>query len=103
MAKLRADGYIACSVERWIAQIRQRKDAFGFGDILACKVGEVGCTLIQTTTKGNMNARLQKICEIAEAGIFLASGNKIKIHGWSKKGPRGKRKVWVCDEISVNP
>ncbi len=103
LQKLRADGYIAASVEKWIAQIKQRKDVWGFGDLLACRVGEIGCTLIQTTTKSNMQARVQKIVGIAEAGIFLAAGNRIVVHGWSKKGAKGKRKVWVCDELSVTP
>ena len=33
--RLAKDGWYACVVERYIQQIHRRKDAFGFGDILA--------------------------------------------------------------------
>ena len=96
LAMLRAHGWTVCVVEKWIPQIKQRKDAFGFGDLLACKVGVPGATLVQTTTASNMSARIHKIKGIAEAGIWLAAGNSIVVHGWSKRGDKGKRKTWDC-------
>ena len=101
LAKLRADGFTVCSVEKWIAQIKCRKDAFGFGDLLAVKIGIPGATLVQTTTAANMSARLAKIKSIAEAAIWLAAGNRITVHGWVKAGPRGKAKRWTCRETEV--
>lgn len=98
LAKLRQDGYTVCVVEKWIPMIHQRKDAFGFGDLLAVKVGENGATLVQTTSGSNFSARMEKIRGIAEAAIWLAAGNRIAVHGWRKTGPRGKRKRWECRE-----
>lgn len=96
LAKLRNEGFSACVVEKWIPHIRQRKDAFGFGDILACKPSYIGCgsvLLVQTTTRANATARMNKICATAEAGIWLASGGRIVVHGWQKTKGR-----WVCFE-----
>lgn len=98
---LRALGWTCCVVEKWIPQVRQRKDAFGFGDILAVRVGSPGATLVQTTTASNMSARIAKIRETAEAGIWLAAGNRILVHGWAKRGPRGGRKVWAVTEVEI--
>jgi hypothetical protein len=77
------------------------RDAFNFGDILACKVGVPGAVLVQTTSGANASARVKKIQAIAEAGMWLAAGNRITVHGWSKKGKAGKRKMWECREVEI--
>lgn len=97
--RLKDAGYSVHRVEYWNPFSKRRVDAFGFADILAFKVGTVGTVYVQTTTKAHMNDRIAKIRSIPEAGIALASGNRIVVHGWSKRGPRGKRKVWECDEV----
>lgn len=106
LEKMRQDGYIAAVVEKWVPAGPAgykgaiiTRDAWNFGDILACKVGEIGATLVQTTTSANMASRIAKIKTIPEAGIWLASGNRIVVHGWSKKGDAGKRKLWECREF----
>lgn len=106
LAKLRADGWTVCVVEKWVPASPAgfkgpiiTRDAFNFGDLLGCKIGIIGATLVQTTSGSNVNARIAKIKGIAEAGIWLASGNRIIVHGWAKRGPRGKRKVWQCKEV----
>lgn len=103
LAKLRADGWTVCVVEKWIPATPAgykgrilRSDAFGFGDLLAAKVGVPGSTLVQTTSGSNVAARIAKIKGIAEAGIWMAAGNRIEVHGWRKVGERGKRKLWEC-------
>jgi hypothetical protein len=108
LAKLRAEGYSACVVEKWVPNSPAgfkgpliTRDAWNFGDILAVKVGIAGATLVQTTSGSNVSARIAKIRSIAEAGIWLAAGNSIVAHGWRKVGPRGKRKVWECREVPV--
>jgi hypothetical protein len=95
---LRKTGWTVCVVEKWIPQTMQRKDAFGFGDLLGCKVGVPGATLFQVTSTSNLSARREKIKGIPEAGIWLAAGNRIVLHGWAKRGPKGKRKVWTLKE-----
>lgn len=101
LAYLRKGGWTVCVVEKWIAQIRQRKDAFGFGDLLACRIGTPGATLVQTTSVSNASARVKKIRQTAEAGIWIASGNQIVVHAWGKRGARGKRKAWTCVVIPI--
>lgn len=100
LKQLRDDGWSACVVERWIQAIKQRKDAFGFGDILAVKIG-IGIMLVQSTTAANASARVNKIRETVEAGIWLAAGGRLVVHGWSKKGGKGKRKLWQCAEYTL--
>lgn len=108
LEKLRKDGFIAAVVEKWVPCGPQgykgkiiTRDVWNFGDILACKVGQIGATLVQTTTAGNMNARIDKIKSIAESGIWLAAGNRIVVHGWSKKGKAGARKLWECRVVEI--
>lgn len=106
LAKLKAEGWTCTIVERWVPASGAgyhgpilRKDAFGFGDLLCCKVGVIGATLVQVTSGSNVSARLSKIKESAEAAIFLAAGNRLVVHGWSKMGKAGKRKTWQCREL----
>lgn len=100
---LRSQGGIVDVCERYIAAIRQRKDLFGFGDLVHVQGDFV--TLIQTTSRSNMNARVKKIkeeCPMAKQ--WLASPmRKIVVHGWAKRGARGKRKMWQLDTIEIQP
>lgn len=100
LQQLRKDGYLVCVVEKWIAAIKQRKDAFGFGDLLAVKGDET--ILVQTTSGSNASARVTKIRDLDEARIWCSSPNrKILVHGWAKRGKRGKVKRWTCRVIEV--
>lgn len=104
--KLRKDGYTVAVVEKWVpagpagykGSIITR-DVWGFGDILAVKISESAVILVQTTSRPNMAARMNKIKQIPEAGIWLASGNRIVIHGWSQK--KGSTR-WICKEVEVS-
>ena len=104
LAKLRCDGWTVCIVEKWVpasaAGFKGRlitRDAFGFADLLACKIGQPAL-LVQTTTGSNAAARVSKITATAEAGIWLAAGHRIIVHAWRKVGACGKRKTWQCLE-----
>lgn len=98
LKKLRDDGYLTAVVERWNPYARIRQDLFGFIDIVAIKVNET--LAVQTTSTSNLSSRLSKIAQNKSAIVWLGSTTrKIILHGWSKKGPRGKRKVWTCREI----
>src|SRR3546814_2519291 len=55
LAKLRADGWLAWVVEKWIPQTRKRSDLFGFIDILALRDGEV--LAVQATSRSNVRDR----------------------------------------------
>ena len=95
---LRGQGYTAEVVERYNSFTRRRNDFLGFADILAFKIGVRGVLAVQTTSGSNASARIEKIRQEPKAGLWLAAGNQIVVHGWAKRGPRGKRKVWTCRE-----
>lgn len=100
LKKLRAENWTCCITEKWNRFARVRQDAFGFGDLLCCSPS-MGIMLVQTTTTGNFNKRVDKVKAEPKAAIWLASGGRILVHGWSKKGPRGKRKTWQCRYLEV--
>jgi hypothetical protein len=94
------------------------RDAFGFGDLLVAHHDPKVTALVQVTATGDMNRRIRKIggtpadasnekqaaeAEIARhnAAIWLAAGNKIIVHGWAKRGPRGKQKRWTLTEQEI--
>ena len=94
LALLRKNGYSAQVTEKWNPYAKIRIDLFGFIDIVAIKEGEDGVVGVQTTTAAGFSARYKKILGIPAARIWLEAGNKILLHGWAKKGARGKRKLW---------
>ncbi len=112
LALLRDEGWTACVVEHWIGppdkpQLRRRKDAFGFGDILACCRRDFAPTvrdyyqimLIQSTDGSSLSKRISKAEALPEYGKWLDAGGLVEFHGWAKRGPRGKRKLWTCKRV----
>ena len=96
LRKYRRAGYMAQVVERWIPQARIRRDLFGFVDVVAVGHGEtVG---IQTTSYGNIAARVRKIEEMPEIVAILRDANwRLVVEGWRKPAHR-----WVCREVEVS-
>lgn len=92
---LRSEGKLAEVVERWNSHARRRVDLFGFIDIVAMK--HKGMWGIQCTSTANLASRRVKIkTECRDAALaWLETDAWIEIIGWSKKGPRGKRKLWT--------
>jgi hypothetical protein len=95
LAKLRAEGWTCAITERWNQFAKVRQDLFGFCDVL-CMLPSRGFLAVQTTSGDHVAERIAKIKAEPRAGIFLASGGKIQVHGWRKVGPRGQRKLWEC-------
>lgn len=98
---LRGEGYVAQVVEHFNIFAHIRQDLWGFIDILAMKAGEQGLLGVQTTSSSNSAARVTKIKGIPEHKLWLASGNRICVHGWSKKGKAGKRKLWQVSTTRI--
>lgn len=99
---LRDAGYLCQIVERWNPHAKVRSDLFGFIDILAVR----GDTVIgvQTTSANNMAARVAKIRALPTFKDWLHSpSRRVHVHGWGKKGPRGKRKMWQCRMLDLYP
>ena len=98
LAHLHKAGYIATVCERYIAAIRHREDLFGIGDIIAILGTE--CLLVQTTTGSNVAAHVKLYrddpVKRASLSVWLSCGSRrwFEIHGWGKRGPRGKGKLW---------
>ena len=102
LAKLRAEGWTVAVVERWNPYAKIRQDLFGFIDLIALRGDET--LAVQTTSGPNVAARIDKIRGTQAAAIWLESPTrKIAVHGWAKRGERGKRKAWDCREVFVTP
>jgi hypothetical protein len=91
---LKSEGKTIAIAEYWNSFTRQRKDLFGFIDIVA--LGDNKTWGIQCTSTGNISARIKKITTVCResALAWLKAGNAIEVIGWSKKGSKGKRKLW---------
>lgn len=102
LAHLRERGYTVAVTERWNPFAKLRQDLFGFIDLLCFKADEV--LAVQTTSNANVAARVEKIKGIQAAALWLESPHRrIVVHGWSKKGARGKRKCWQLREVEMQP
>lgn len=73
-------------VEKWNPHARIRQDLFGFVDVLA--VGPDGVLAVQTTSAGNVAARIRKIAEHENVGAVRDAGVAIRVHGWRKVAGR---------------
>ncbi len=94
-AKLQSEGYLVAIVEHWNSFVKRRMDMFGIFDLIAIRGDET--LAVQTTSGSNVSARIAKIRATQASAIWLESpSRKIVVHGWARRGPRGKRKVWTC-------
>lgn len=98
--QLRAEGWTCQITEKWNQFAKVRQDLYGFCDVLAMAPTR-GILAVQATSGSNFSARVDKIKQEPRAGIWLASGGRIQVHGWSKQGPRGKRKVWTLRTLEI--
>jgi hypothetical protein len=61
---------------------------------------------IQSTTTGNLPDRRNKIFALHQTEDtihrWITFGGSIELHGWAKRGDRGKRKTWTLKrQLSV--
>lgn len=96
----RKQGWWAYSVSRWVSQAGRRIDFGGFADVIAYSPSLGIIVACQATTTAHQANRLAKILSLDSAGAWLKAGGKIHVHGWGKKGERGKRKLW---RLTVTP
>lgn len=89
LALLRAQGYTAEVVERWLPRANVRKDLFGFIDIVAMGSGRIAA--VQTTTLSSYQQHVRKLEEKAELIVlWLASGGMFEMHCWGEGRKAGK-------------
>jgi hypothetical protein len=94
---LRERGYKVEIVEYWNHFAKRRKDLFNFADILGVKEGST--IAAQTTTTGNLSARVKKIQENEFYPICKEAGWIIEAHGWALRGKQGERKQWTLKTV----
>jgi hypothetical protein len=97
---LRLHGFTVDVTEHWNSFAKRRQDLFGFADLLAIRGSVTGA--VQCTTGSNVAARVRKIRSLPAARAWLEGGTRrIEVHGWVKRGPRGKRKTWQLKRVEV--
>lgn len=101
LKKLRDEGWLCQTVEKYNSFIHIRQDLFQFIDIIAVKKGRT--LAIQTTSDdgGNVSAHIKKIKGLADYEIVKSAGWEIECWGWRKGGKQGKRKLWVCRIVKL--
>jgi hypothetical protein len=107
---LKENGWTVAIVEKWKMfpgmKFGVRQDVWGFGDILACRQipgirNLATIALVQTTDWTSVSKHREKILAIPEFARWKAAGGLVLLHGWGKRGPRGKRKVWTLKEETL--
>jgi hypothetical protein len=111
LSLLRAQGYLAEVTERFVRipvkegdgneahiavsncppDIAFRKDLFGCIDILAIKKGQT--LAVQTTSIGNISARVKKIQSLVEFEWMKQAGWQVHVHGWKLEKGGGVRVI----------
>jgi carbonic anhydrase len=81
LAYLREQGYHCAIVEHWNSFTRQRKDLWGWCDILAIRRNEV---LAVQVTASAVAARIKKIQESDTISSVREAGIRVEVHGWRK-------------------
>ena len=115
LTKARAEGYDVWVVERFIPSkpFGHRLDLYNLIDILGMRCDVPGLLGIQACPSGEISAHIKKIRNgyFDKKGVFVPpnphlalwkkTGNRFVIWGWSKRGARGKRKLWECKKIEL--
>ena len=92
---LREQGYHCEVVEKWNSFTKQRKDLWGWADILPIRKGEV--LAVQVTASAVAN-RIKKIQDSDTVALVRDAGIRIEVHGW-RKASNG-RYVMRVEDIS---
>jgi hypothetical protein len=101
LAKQRREGWPLVEItERFNPWSKTRHDLFSFVDVLCVRQDSI--LAVQTTSGANVSARLNKIALLPSVVHWLSNpACRLVIQGWSKKGAKGKRKLWECREVEV--
>ena len=90
---LRDLGYHCEIVEKWNSFTKQRKDLWGWCDILAIRENEV---LAVQVTASAVADRIKKIQESTTVALVRKAGIRIECHGW-RKNVKGRYVLRVED------
>jgi hypothetical protein len=104
---LRSRGYHVEPVERWVPRLNVRRDLFHWIDLVAVHSSMPGVLGVQTTTGDHAAERLEKARGNPALLAWLAAGNRLVVHGWTKHkrkldgGGWSERGYWELREIAV--
>lgn len=103
LAECKRRGWPARVVEQTIPRTFIRRDLFGFIDIIA--ITPTATIGIQATSGANHAARIAKARQQPHFAAWLAAGRTFEVWSWSKRGDRGKRKLWTlrAESVELNP
>ena len=93
--ELKDRGWIAESVERKVPYTFISQDLFGFIDLLAMPTNGGVLLAIQATAGAAHSNRLAKCLAHPNLKLWLKTNNRFEVWSWSKRGLRGKRKLWT--------
>jgi hypothetical protein len=96
LAHLREQGYHCEIVEKWNSFTKQRKDLWGWCDILAIRKNEV---LAVQVTSSAVSDRIKKIMASDTLALVRDAGIRIEVHGW-RKSAKTNRYVLRVEDIS---
>jgi hypothetical protein len=89
-------GYHVEVVEKWNSFTKQRKDLWGWADLLAIRKGEV---LAVQVTASAVSDRIKKIMASDTLALVRDSGIRIEVHGW-RKSTKTNKYVLRIEDIS---
>lgn len=92
LAWLREHGYQAAKTEHFNWKAKVRQDLFGFIDVLAVSDDEL--LAIQVSDGAHHAEHVAKIMALPVARQLVFHMN-VELWSWSKRGARGKRKLWT--------
>ncbi len=95
LAEMRKRGFLCAVVEKFNSFTKTRNDLFGFIDILCIAEGSI--IGVQATSDDNLSKRVVKINTHENIAAVRASGIKILVQGWRKKGNR-----WQVREVDCS-
>lgn len=96
LKELRSRGLFCWVVEHWCSFTHQRRDLWGFADILC--LGDDEIIAVQTTSGSNVSARVKKITDHENVAAVRKAGIRILVHGWTK----GKNGRYSLREIDLS-
>lgn len=100
-------GWVADVAEKWVPFSRNRRDLFGFVDVVALTGEHI--LAIQATSGSNVAARLKKIRDLPAHRDWLKSGGLLEVWGWrqvahkNKDGSRSKVDRWSVRRVPIFP
>ncbi len=93
LADLKEMGFLAAVVERWNPYAKIRQDLWGCIDIISLREG-VGVLFVQCCAGASHAARVAKVKAEPRLPTILASGARVEVWSYAKRGTKGKRKVY---------